>query len=151
MALPEEYDILKISISRASIIELVELANKGRLVLLDGDVDGLFPNIHIRTAEDGHTFSGSMTIIDNSDGRHIHIGDVAYLRRNLLGPELDGKSIPQSLGAGSIINRVSAMQDVLDFVNRDIDRVIIGHEPDSFNQFKSKVWQDGFRVAFIKK
>lgn len=149
MSLPKEYDTLKISISRDSIKRLVTLSEEGRLVLLDGDVDNLFPNIHIRLAEDGHTFGGSMTVIDNPEDRYVHIGDVAYLRRNILGPNLDGISVPQSLGSGSTVNRIAAMQRALKLVDGEINRVLIGHEPDTFQFFQSQTCEDGMRIAHI--
>ncbi len=149
LALPEEYHTLKISISYDAMDKLTKLANQGRLVLLDGGVDNLFPGIHIRLAEDGHTYGGNMTIIDNSNERYIHIGDVAYLKRNILGPNLDGHSVPQSLGAGSITNRIISMQDALAAVSGNIDNVLIGHEPETFEQFESTTWDDGMRVAWV--
>lgn len=149
LALPEEYDILKISISRDSINRLVQLTQEGRLILLDGNVDNIFPNIHVRVAEDGHTFAGIMTVIDNPGHRFVHIGDVAYLRRNIMGPNFDGKSIPQSLGAGSITNRVASMQDAMVLAGGKIDNILIGHEPETFKLFPSKIWDDGMRVAYI--
>lgn len=149
LALPAEYQTLRISLSYDAMNRLQDLAMQGRLVLLDGDVDELFPNIHIRLAEDGHTYGGSMTIIDNPDGRYIHIGDVAYLKRNILGPDLNGVSIPQSLGAGSITNRIISMQDALAAVDGDIDRVLIGHEPETFDQYRTETWEDGMRIAYV--
>lgn len=149
LALSESYDTLKISISYDSIDRLVKLSHQGKLILLDGDVDNLFPNIHIRLAEDGHTFGGSMVIIDNPDGRYIHIGDVAYLRTNILGMELDGRSVPQSLGAGIIINRIKSMQDALHAVDGNMERVLIGHKPFTFEQFQNVAWDDGMRIAYV--
>lgn len=149
LAFPKEYDTLRISLSYDALSRLVKLAQQGRLVLLDGDVDDLFPNIHVRLAEDGHTFGSCMTVIDNPGDRYVHIGDVAYLKRNILGPKFDGKSVPQSLGSGSIINRIIAMQDALALAGGNIEKLLIGHEPDSFRQFRTKTWEDGMRVAFI--
>lgn len=151
LALPKEYDILKISISRDSISKLVQLSQEGRLVLLDGNIDNIFPNIHVRVAEDGHTFAGIMTVIDNPDRRFVHIGDVAYLRRNIMGPNFNGTSIPQSLGAGSIVNRVASMQDAIALAGGQIDNILIGHEPEIFDLFPSKIWDDGMRVAYISE
>ena len=149
LALPRAYDTLRVSISYDAMDKLTELAKEGRLILLDEDTDDLFPGIHVRLAEDGHTYGGSMTVIDLPEDRYIHIGDVAYLSKNILGPDLDGRSIPQSLGSGSITNRIRSMQEALSAVNGNIEKVLIGHDPVMFEQFCSRTWEDGMRIAYV--
>ena len=147
---PRGFDLMKASMSYFSIENLISLLKEGRLEFLDGDADDLFPGISIRQAINGHTFCGSMVMIQGQEKSYIHVGDAAYLRDNIIGGLRDGVSIPNGYGIGDVYHIVKAMQDAVDIADGDLDRVIVGHEPMNWEIYPGKVFEDGLHMATVR-
>lgn len=152
MCLPREYDILKASISCTDLENCVGLIKDRRLVLLDGDVDNLFPGIHIRVARMGHSFASSLVIIETKGKRYVIVGDCAYVKANITGGRGDGVSMPNGFAVGSAYNAVHTMQDILKYADGKIENVLVGHEVGTWDQYKSVVTkEDGLHIAYVEE
>lgn len=151
VALPKEYDILKASISLTDLEDCLALIRQRRLVLLDGDVDGLFPGIDIRVARNGHSFASSIVRVRSDDTAYVITGDCAYVKANIVGPDGNGVSIPNGFAVGSTYQAVMAAQEILRLAEGKIENVLIGHEMGTWTQYESKVYDDGLHVAFITR
>lgn len=151
LCLPKEYDTLKVSMSYSSIRDLVSLIEEKRLVLLDGDVDNLFPGIHIRAARMGHSICSSIVLIDCNGTRYVAAGDCAYVKDNIIGGRRDGESMPNGFGIGSIFNAIQSMQDILEYADGKLENVIVGHDPSAWTQYESVQTEDGLHIAFVEQ
>ena len=151
MTLPKGYDILKASISCTDLEQCVGLIKDRRLVLLDGDVDNLFPGIHIRVARMGHSFASSLVIVDTNDKKYVMVGDCAYVKANITGGRGDGVSMPNGFMVGSAYSAVQTYQDILKYAEGKIENVLIGHEVGTWDQYPSEQTSDGLHIAYVEK
>ena len=149
MALPKEYDILKASISCTDLEQCVGLLKERRLVLLDGDVDDLFPGIDIRTARDGHSFASSLVIVKTYGKKYVMVGDCAYVKANITGGRGDGVSMPNGFAVGSAYHAIQTYQDILKYAEGNIENVLIGHEVGTWQQYPSVQTEDGLHIARV--
>ncbi len=127
MTLPKDYDILKAPISCTDLEQCVGLIKERRLVLLDGDVDNLFPDIHIRVARMGHSFASSIVIVETNDKKYVMVGDCAYVKANITGGRGDGISMPNDFMVRSTYSAVQTYQDIMksaDVRTQDLPRTL---------------------------
>lgn len=151
MTLPKEYDTLKASISCTDLELCVGLIKERRLVLLDGDVDNLFPGIHIRVARNGHSFASSLVLVETRGKTYVMVGDCAYVKANILGGRGDGVSMPNGFAVGSTYNAICTLQDILKYADGKIEHVLIGHEVGTWEQYPSEQTEDGLHIAYVEK
>ena len=150
MCLPREYNTLKASIAFTDLENCIGLTREGRLVLLDGDVEDLFPGIHIRAARMGHSFASNIVIVETYGKKYVISGDCAYVKANITGGRGDGISMPNGYAVGSAYNAVRTLQDILRYAEGKIENVLIGHEVGTWEQYPSKLYEDGLHVAFVE-
>ena len=151
MCLPKEYDTLKASISCTDLENCIGLIKDRRLVLLDGDVDNLFPGIHIRVARMGHSFASSIVIVESHGKKYVMVGDCAYVKANITGGRGDGVSMPNGYAVGSTYNAICTLQDILAYAEGKIENVLIGHEVGTWEQYESVETEDGLHIAYVEK
>lgn len=151
LALPQPYDILKSATKYADIEKCVGLLKERRLVLLDGDVDDLFPGIDIRVAREGHSFAMNMVLIHTPAGKYLYTGDSAYVKGNIIGGRGDGVSMPNGYAIGSTWQTIHTMQDILKILDGDVDRALICHEVGTWEQYPSKLTEDGLHIAYVQR
>ncbi|MBS5190687.1 hypothetical protein LG34_00740 [Eubacterium ramulus] len=151
MCLPYKYNTLKVSMSNVSIENCINLIKENRLVLLDGEVDNLFPGISIRVGQMGHSFASNIVIVETAGKKYVMVGDCAYVKGNIMGGNDDGISMPNGFGIGSAYQSILTMQDILKYADGKIDNVLIGHEMGTWNQYESVCTGDGLHVAYVEK
>lgn len=151
MALPREYDVLKAVVRYEDVEACVSLMKERRLVLLDGDVDNLFPGIDIRVARNGHTFAMNMVLFRTKNGKYLFTGDAAYVKGNVIGAKKDGVSTPNGYAVGSLYQVICTLQDILKIVGGNADRILAGHEPGVWSQFPSEITEDNLHIAYVAK
>ena len=106
-----------------------ELEKQERLVLLDGEVENLFPGISIRVSRLAHSFAQQMVLIEHDSGIHLIIGDVCNRPENLLGSKDFPFFIPNpKFSVGSAANSIEDYKRVMRWVNGDVDRVVMTHD-----------------------
>lgn len=105
------------------------LDEDGRLFLLDGETEDLFPGISIKVSSFAHSFAQQMVYIDHDAGIHLVVGDVCNRPENLLGTEECPFYLPNpKFSVGGAANAVKDYARIMGWVNGDVDRVIMTHD-----------------------
>ncbi|MBV9998055.1 MAG: N-acyl homoserine lactonase family protein [Verrucomicrobia bacterium] len=158
MSLPERMQYITVAIDPGDVLRGVELAQKRRLVTVDGDMEEVLPGIDLHAAFDTHTF-GSMWVTVRNDGKKtsddcwILAGDLIYVYENLEG---DGSVVgvdkvynPVGLAIGSQTNLVLVTEEMMKAVHYDKHRVVPVHEERLREAFPSRITKDGLRISEI--
>lgn len=151
MSLPKKFSFLTGALDPGDILRGAELARDGRLVLVDGDVENVLPNIDLFLAEDTHTFGSQFIRVRN--GEHdedswILAGDLVYVFENAEGRgDNPGVYIPIGLASGSQANLIFATDKMLNLVNGESRRVIPVHEERLKDIFPSRQSEHGLQVV----
>lgn len=114
------------------VLAVVQLNWKGRVLLVDGDVEGLVPGVDVYLTP-GHT-NGTMTVcLDTVKGRVCYSSDAVYTYRNF------DEDIPLglALNAGEAVESYKKIRRVLRG-----GRLIPGHEP--------RIWSEPEKLGFRK-
>jgi glyoxylase-like metal-dependent hydrolase (beta-lactamase superfamily II) len=114
------------------VLDVVRLNWQGRVLLADGDVEGIAPGIDVYLTP-GHT-AGTMTVcLDTVKGRVCYGSDAVYTYRNF------DEDIPLglALNAGEAVESYKKIRRILRG-----GRLIPGHEP--------RIWQDPKSLGFRK-
>ena len=101
----------------------------GKLIYLDGEVDDLFPGIHVRVSKLAHSFAHQMIIADTDNERFVVVGDVCNRQENLLGTKERPGYMPNvKFAVGSVLNTLRDYDRILDWVKGDVSKVIMTHD-----------------------
>jgi glyoxylase-like metal-dependent hydrolase (beta-lactamase superfamily II) len=114
------------------VLAIVQLNWQGRVLLVDGDVEGVLPGVDVYLTP-GHT-AGTMTVcLDTVKGRVCYSSDAVYTYRNL------DEDIPLglALNAGEAVESYKKIRRILDG-----GRLIPGHEP--------RIWAEPEKLGFRK-
>jgi glyoxylase-like metal-dependent hydrolase (beta-lactamase superfamily II) len=114
------------------VLAVVKLNWQGRVLLVDGDVEGLVPGVDVYLTP-GHTM-GTMTVcLDTVKGRVCYSSDAVYTYRNF------DEDIPLglALNAGQAVESYQKIRRVLRG-----GRLIPGHEP--------RIWAEPEKLGFRK-
>lgn len=126
---------------------LAQLAEEGRLVLLDGAVDDFLPGLSIRTAWDTHTKGGQYVVLTDHDGRNwVITGDAMYSYENAEGLAQSGEYVNIGFGGGSGWEGILLIDQMVK-VAGDTNRLVIVHESATFERHPSHRYEDGLSVA----
>ena len=106
---------------------LARLHAEGRVKLIDGDDQEIFPAIRVYTGGK-HTFASQFVAVRMAEGTLILASDNAYLYKNIE----SGLAIAQTLDAAA---NVAAQKRMIALAG-SAKRVIPGHDPDVFTRFK---------------
>jgi glyoxylase-like metal-dependent hydrolase (beta-lactamase superfamily II) len=110
----------------ASFRKLIE---QRRLTLLDGEVNNLFPGISIRVSAFAHSFAQQMIHVEQDAGTYLIVGDVCNRPENLLGTEEFPFFLPNlKFSVGGAINVIRDYARIMQWVNGDVDRVVMTHD-----------------------
>jgi hypothetical protein len=86
-----------------------------------------------------------VTIENDRDGRWLLAGDNAYVYENFLGP--DGRFTPIGLIFGSVERCVMTMEEMWQYVDEDVSRIVPFHEEKLWERFPTRRFDDSLRVA----
>jgi glyoxylase-like metal-dependent hydrolase (beta-lactamase superfamily II) len=114
------------------VLAVVQLNWQGRVLLVDGDVEGVVPGVDVYLTP-GHT-AGTMTVcLDTVKGRVCYSSDAVYTYRNF------DEDIPLglALNAGGAVESYKKIRGLLRG-----GRLIPGHEP--------RIWQEPAKLGFRK-
>jgi len=148
LSLPKRFKFLTQAVDPADVLLAAKLATEERLSMYDGRAEDILPGIHLQPVHNSHTFGSQLVVIENHDGTWVVAGDNAYQYRNFEGLDGDGIYVPIGLGVGSQVQMMMALEEMMNITNRNTNRIIIGHDAESYNRFPS--WQtesDGLYVA----
>lgn len=122
------------------------MATSGRLELLDGPVENLFPGLHIRTALDTHTMGGQYVVVETGGDNWVVTGDALYSYENAEG--IGGSGVPVNIGFGGGSGwRGLQIIDEMTRTAGDTDRLVIAHEYETFRRHPSRKYDDDLHVA----
>ena len=114
VSLPRAMDWLKQGVSTEDLAGLLHLAGEGRLRLVDGLCDDVFPGVSLVPDFDTHTYGHQHVVIRNeSSGVWVVPGDVMYLYANIEGIGGDGRYVPIGLAIGSQLNCMLALNELM--------------------------------------
>lgn len=133
------------AIDPSDVEMLSDLADAGRLILLDGDLD-LFPGVQIRAARDTHTPGSQFAIVETGGANWVVTGDNMYSYENAEGVNQDGVPVSIGFGGGSCWNNLSTI-DEMRRIAGTTDRLVIAHEGETFVRHPSKTFDDRLAVA----
>lgn len=125
---------------------LEQLAESGRLKLLDGPVEDLFPGLSIRTAYDTHTMGGQYVVVADPGGSWVVTGDALYSYENAEGINQSGEKVNIGFGGGSGWRGLQII-DEMEKTAGDTNRLVIVHEYATFDRHPSRKYDDNLQVA----
>jgi len=125
---------------------LEQLAASGRLRLLDGPVENLFPGLHIRTALDTHTMGGQYVVAETGGDNWVVTGDALYSYENAEGIGQSGVPVNIGFGGGSGWRGLQIIDEMAQTAG-DTNRLVIVHEYDTFRRHRSRRFDDNLQVA----
>jgi glyoxylase-like metal-dependent hydrolase (beta-lactamase superfamily II) len=154
MALPRAFSGLSAAVDPGDIKYAVDLIAKGKMTLLDGAVENLFPGVSVVPCFDSHTYGLQLVTIqrggDDPLDRWVFTSDVCYTMENYGADGLEGPYSPVGFGVGSITEMVRALVTIKDLARGRMERLIIPHGPSMWDTFKT-VSRDGkFHIAEIQ-
>jgi Zn-dependent hydrolases, including glyoxylases len=149
LALPERYSHIWGAASATLMSKLIALMAEHRVTLLDGDVDNLFPGIHIRSAFDSHTPGSQFVVIENGTDTFVSTGDVSYVMENLFGVDEKGKFIPNGFASGDVLSIMKTMDRILACAGHDPNKIIAIHDSGLWSKYKGVVDADGLHLLEV--
>jgi N-acyl homoserine lactone hydrolase len=150
LSLPRRLDWLKQGVSADDLANLAHLAGQGRLRLVDGPCEDLFPGVSLVPDFDTHTYGHQHVVIRNSaSGTWVVPGDVMYLYANVEGVNGDGRYVPIGLAMGSQENCLMALDQMMEVTGGEVNRILPGHEKLLWERHPSARCGDGLHVAEI--
>jgi glyoxylase-like metal-dependent hydrolase (beta-lactamase superfamily II) len=150
LSLPRSMDWLKQGVSADDLAGLAHLAGQGRLRLVDGPAEDVFPGISLVPDFDTHTYGHQHVVIRNaSSGVWVVPGDVMYLYANIEGIDGDGRYVPIGLAMGSQENCMLALDGLMRLTGGETSRILPGHEILLWQRHPSYRYPDGLHVAEV--
>jgi len=150
VSLPRAMDWLKQGVSIEDLTALLHLAGDGRLRLVDGHCQDVFPGVSLVPDFDTHTYGHQHVVIRNeSSGLWVVPGDVMYLYANIEGVDRDGRYVPIGLAMGSQENCLMALDQLMQVTGGEVNRILPGHEKLLWDRHSSRQFGDGLHVAEI--
>lgn len=125
---------------------LEQLSASGRLRLLDGPVENLFPGLHIRTALDTHTMGGQYVVAETGGDNWVVTGDALYSYENAEGIGQSGIPVNIGFGGGSGWRGLQIIDEMAKTAG-NTNRLVIVHEFDTFRRHRSRKYADNLHVA----
>ena len=150
VSLPPAMDWLKQGVSIDDLAGLLHLAGEGRLRLVDGHCENVFPGVSLVPDFDTHTYGHQHVVIRNeSSGVWVVPGDVMYLYANIEGIGGDGRYVPIGLAMGSQENCLMSLDGLRQVTGGQTSRILPGHEKLLWERHASRQYGDGLHVAEI--
>ncbi len=154
LARPKEYAFLTAALDPNDIRNAIDLANAGRLTLLDGPAENILPGISCVPVFDSHTYGHQVVTIAKAGGesgeRWVFTGDACYSYENYGGVDGRGPYLPVGFGVGSITGMVDALATIRELAGGDLRRLIITHDGDMWGAHPSAATSDGMHIAEVQ-
>jgi glyoxylase-like metal-dependent hydrolase (beta-lactamase superfamily II) len=153
LAMPSVYAGICGGINPDDMRQALELILQGRMTLLDGVVDNLFPGVSVVPAFNSHTYGSQFVTIqcqpgDNAD-RWVFTGDACYSLENF-GKDGKGPYVPLGYSVGSNTDTIRTLAAMYEKAQGRLERIIITHEPANWKIYKTTVNDDGLHIAEIQ-
>lgn len=150
MTRPKRSRAPNMALKPENIYQALRLIEQERMVMVDGVVKDVLPDIDLYPAYDGHTFGSQVIRVQEGEEALAFAGDVIYVRENIEGIGGDGVYVPVGLAVGSPFNQTKTYDEIVGMVEGRLRNIIIGHETDNWDIFPSKKYEDNLHVAEIR-
>ena len=102
--------------------------NAGRVVLLEGSTQELFPGMSIYAAA-GHSYLQNILLLDCDAGRFAIVGDAAMRPENFTGiPESPGFLPNLKFSVGPLRDIIHSYRAIMDWVDGDVSHIVATHD-----------------------
>jgi N-acyl homoserine lactone hydrolase len=150
VSLPCAMDWLKQGVSTEDLAGMLQLADQGRLRLVDGPCLEMFPGISLVPDFGTHTYGYQQVLIHNeSSGVWVVPGAVTYLYANIEGIGDDGRYAPIGLAMGSQEKCLLALDELMRVTGGETSRILPGHDKLQWQRHPSCQFADGPHLAEI--
>lgn len=139
------YSALLAALDPRDVLYLGELAEIGRLTLLDGAAAGLLPHLDIHPAYETHTRGSQYVTIRTRSLTWVAAGDNLFSYENAEGTG-DGGYIPIGFGTGSTWRGLEIIDEMVSAATT-ANQLLIVHEAQTFHRFPSWISAHGLSVA----
>lgn len=123
------------------------------MTLVEGHKGDVIPNVDLYPVPNTHTFSSQLVIVRNDTGDDagpwILAGDCAYTYENLTGSETEGVMFPIGNFVGSPVEILRSFDTMKELAGGNLDRIIIGHDDETWSRHPSWTTDDGLHVAEV--
>jgi N-acyl homoserine lactone hydrolase len=129
------------------VLWLVNRMKNGKLTLLNEETE-IFPGLRAIPAHDTHTAGSQYVTIENErDGKWLLAGDNCYVHESFSPAKDGGQFIPIGLVFGSYERCVLTMEEMWQYVDEDVTRIIPFHEQELWSVFPTRQFEDTLHVA----
>jgi N-acyl homoserine lactone hydrolase len=145
--LPDRLQWLTSAVDPDLMLWLVQRSKQGKLTVVQGEKE-ILPGLTLVPAHDTHTSGSQYVTIENErDGRWCLAGDNAYVYENFTGIDGSGTFNPIGLIFGSVERCVMTMEDMWQYVGKEVTRIVPFHEEKMWETFPSRLFDDTLHVA----
>lgn len=154
LAKPQQFDFLSIAIDPNDIKQMIDLMTQNRLSFVKGEVKDFLPGIDLVPVFDSHTYGLQLVTITNTNSKNVKdtwvfTTDACYSFDNFGDRDFDGVYRPVGFGVGNLTEMVEALDTVMKLAGNRKDRMIIPHEEAMWENFPSKLGDNGMHIAEI--
>jgi len=153
LSLPERFGWIRNPVNPQDVYDLCQLSSEHRLTLVDGAMENVLPGVGLIPAHDTHSFGCQYVVIDNeSDDMKepwIFVGDNLFSYKNAKGIEGNGVYMPIGLCHCNSVELVCSIDELMQRVDGNEQRLIIFHEEQSWNVFPSWEEPHGLHIAEV--
>ena len=131
----------------ADLPRLRALQQAGRLDLLQGEVDELFPGICIRVSPMAHSAALQIVLAQGCDGLcYVLASDVYFRPENVFGPRF----LPaRKCALGGILAAMDTYNRILTWTDHDPQRAVTCHDGTLFQRFPSRKSELGLHIISV--
>lgn len=144
--LPDRLQWLTTATDPDLMLTLVERMRNGKLTLIEGEAEVL-PGVKAVPAHDTHTAGSQYVTLDQHDGRWLLAGDNCYVYESFHGSQEEGRFVPIGLAFGSMERCVLTMEDMYQYVEQDVTRIVPFHEQELWSTYPTHTFEDSLHFA----
>jgi glyoxylase-like metal-dependent hydrolase (beta-lactamase superfamily II) len=147
--LPDRLQWLTTATDPDLMLWLIDRMKRGSLTLLSERTE-ILPGVTAIPAHDTHTAGSQYVTVENDhDGRWLLAGDNCYVYESFTGTDGDGRFVPIGLAFGSMERCVLTMEEMWQYVDGDVTRIVPFHEQQLWEHFPTRQFDDTLHVAEI--
>lgn len=147
----DQYKALLSAVDSADITIAKQLGLEGRLKLLEGEIDNLFPGVHIWVDYNGHSHASQLVLIESETDKYIVIGDIAYTMGNLTGVPEYPHFIPNTKWAiGGAYSTMQTYERILNYAESDLTRILIEHDAGTWDRHPTKLLPNNLHLTEVR-
>ncbi len=151
LSLPDRFSWIKGAVNPQDIQEISQLLKTDKMTLVDGALNNVLPGIDLIPALNTHSFGCQYIVVRDEKGipSFAFVGDNIYSYRNVIDENGNNKYIPIGYVLGDKVNTLLSIDELFTLLGKDLKKLVITHEAETWNLFPSWKSIDGLHVAEI--